>query len=212
MKELDVFFRPYAGGDKNISAIAQALRMEEMHSLSFAPWPLFPYKPKVLFSIAYNNTNIYLQYRVEEKQIQAANGDFNTPVYQDSCVEFFISFGDEEAYYNFEFNCIGTVLAGYGKEKKNRLFLSEAMLNKIGCQAVICKSEGNLPQWELTIILPLEVFAFHQLITLKGAVCRANFYKCGDELPEPHFLAWANIESPTPDFHLPGFFGTLKFK
>lgn len=28
-----------------------------------------------------------------------------------------------------------------------------------------------------------------------------NFYKCGDQTPTPHFLAWAPLSSPTPDFH-----------
>jgi hypothetical protein len=47
---------------------------------------------------------------------------------------------------------------------------------------------------------------------LKGKTCRANFYKCGDDLPEPHFLSWNNIIADKPDFHLPQYFGTLTFE
>jgi hypothetical protein len=46
---------------------------------------------------------------------------------------------------------------------------------------------------------------------MKGKKCRANFYKCGDDLPEPHFLAWNMINTEEPDFHRPEFFGTLEF-
>ena len=38
---------------------------------------------------------------------------------------------------------------------------------------------------------------------------KANFYKCGDKLPVPHFLSWKPINVPAPDFHLPCFLETL---
>ena len=41
----------------------------------------------------------------------AVNSTDNSPVWQDSCVEFFVQIPGEKYYYNFEFNCIGTALA-----------------------------------------------------------------------------------------------------
>ena len=40
---------------------------------------------------------------------------------------------------------------------------------------------------------------------------RANFYKCGDGTSVPHFLSWSHIETETPDFHCPEFFGNMHF-
>jgi Carbohydrate-binding family 9 len=47
---------------------------------------------------------------------------------------------------------------------------------------------------------------------MEGKKCKANFYKCGDKLAQPHFLAWNRIETPEPDFHQPAFFGDIEFE
>lgn len=49
---------------------------------------------------AYRCTIKYLE---EENAIRAVNNGYNSPVYEDSCLAFFISF-DDSGYYNFEFN------------------------------------------------------------------------------------------------------------
>lgn len=196
----------------SLGAIACGLNKGQKYRLAYTPWAAYPYKPEVYFSIAYCEENMYLQYTVKEKYVAAAHGKTNEPVYEDSCVEFFIGFEDDPAYYNFEFNSIGTVLAAYGTEKTDRTLLSPEALKKINYQVLHQKSgEDETRTWELTIVIPLSLFVFHSLPPLKGKTCRANFYKCGDRLPMPHFLSWSEIESETPDFHLPEFFGTLVF-
>ena len=72
-------------------------------------------------------------------------------------------------------------------------------------------SGGNI-HWELLLIIPVDIFIYHELDSLRSKFCRANFYKCGDKLPEPHFISWSAIHSPEPDFHLPDFFGELYFE
>ena len=212
MKQLQVFSFDNVTLAGDLTSLAQVLRRTEKQTLDFAPWQAYPYKPAVQFSMAYDAAHIFLQYSVQEKHLQAAEGHNNGPVYQDSCVEFFVSFDDGASYYNFEFNCIGTVLAGYGQSREEREWLPENILRKLRSQSLVKRGGGEvLSEWELTLALPLEVFAFHSLSALKGLTCRANFYKCGDSLPEPHYLAWSNIHHPKPDFHLPRFFGTVKF-
>jgi hypothetical protein len=44
-----------------------------------------------------------------------------------------------------------------------------------------------------------------------GVRWRANFYKCAEHNSHPHWLMWAPIDFPKPNFHLPEFFGTLEF-
>ncbi len=36
-----------------------------------------------------------------------------------------------------------------------------------------------------------------------------NFYKCADRTSSPHFLSWAPISTPEPDFHRPEFFSKI---
>jgi hypothetical protein len=182
------------------------------NELNNVPWAQYDYCPEVKFAIAYGKECIFLKYYVNEKMLRAANGAVNSPVYEDSCVEFFISFENDKAYYNFEFNCIGTALVGYGESKTDRSLLPDQLISQVKYQAVINNDQpGDNIHWELTVAIPFTVFYNNQPDTLKGKKCRANFYKCGDQLPTPHFVAWSNIEWPGPNFHLPEFFGNLQF-
>lgn len=213
MKQLKVPFHDSISYNQPIGEIAALLDGQEKHSLEFVPWPDYPYKPRVRFSITHSNDGIFLKYFVHEKFIRAAAGNINGAVWEDACVEFFVSF-DETGYYNLEFNCIGTALAGFGKEKAkgNRVRLSDEIIRKIKYGSCICNGEDGTIHWELTVAIPLEVFVHHNISSLKGRKARANFYKCGDALPDPHFISWANIEAPKPNFHLPEFFGTVVFE
>lgn len=179
--------------------------------LDFVPWPLYPYKPFVQFSLAHTNTCIFIKFFVTEKNIRAAASSINGEVWKDACVEFFIAF-DESGYYNLEFNAIGTILAGFGAEKMERLPINEATIRKIKYGVTINNQNDGDIHWELTAAIPMSVFSHHHFGSLKGMQCKANFYKCGDDLEEPHFISWAPIESSEPDFHLPQFFGILLFE
>ena len=211
MQELTISFLNMEQGEISVAALALHMNTLEKQMVSFAPWPAYSYKPNVSFSIAYGTACIYLKYFVDEKRIRAAAGHSNGKVWEDSCVEFFISF-DDAGYYNLEFNCIGTGLIGFGKEGKDRRLVPEEVIRKIKVCVLITKENEDNIHWELTLKIPLEVFTFHHLTSLKGRKCTANFYKCGDGLDEPHYLAWSNIIAPEPNFHLPQYFGTLYFE
>jgi hypothetical protein len=182
------------------------------HKLTFQPWPSQHNKPEVKFWISYGADAIFLKFSVKEKHFKAVYRQTNDPVYKDSCVEFFIAFDEDKTYYNFEFNAIGTTLVGYGSPG-NREYLPVTLINNIKSFASKKTiSNSSLPfEWELSLVVPFSLFYKHSISTLKGATCKANFYKCGDDLPEPHFLCWNNIVADTPNFHLPQFFGSLIF-
>ena len=182
------------------------------HKIANVPWKEFSYRPDVSFAISYTDESILLKYYVSETSFKAIYNNSNEPVYRDSCVEFFVAF-DDEGYYNLEFNAIGTCLASYGKERSERKSLPAETIDRIKYHSSIRSenSDEKLVSWELTLVIPFDIFKFHTVTTLKNKECRANFYKCGDDLPEPHFLSWNNIISTTPDFHLPEFFGQARF-
>ena len=91
---------------------------------------------------------------------------------------------------------------------------SDELIKSIGFRSSLkpaVNKDSNIG-WELTLSIPNNAFQYHQFKTLKGQNCRGNFYKCGDDLPQPHFVVWNNIETPEPDYHRPEFFGSIAFK
>jgi hypothetical protein len=197
---------------KDITPISAILDSLEKHSLSITPWEAFLYKPKVAFSIAHTEGFIFLKYYVQEQHIRAVNNEANGSVWEDSCVEFFIRF-DETTYYNLECNAIGTILLGFGKERNNRELLPKEVIETISFHSTIQNNQKDQTiDWTMTLAIPLSIFTHHPHLSLKGKTYHANFYKCGDKLPQPHFLTWSNIETENPDFHQPEFFGPLFFE
>lgn len=200
------------------SEITHAVKMLDSldrHAIAVISWPQFNYQPEIYFTIAHDNHSIYVKYYVREESIRAFYRTSNEPVYKDSCVEFFVTF-DQKHYYNFEFNSLGTCLMGFGAGRGTRSRVDDSVIKKIKRYAIIDNrftgDIGELISWQLTVSIPLEVFYQDSIRSLKGKTAHANFYKCGDELPQPHYLAWNKIDTPQPDFHRPEFFGELKFE
>ena len=175
----------------------------------------YPYAPKVDFIIAHTGTEILLKFFIQEQSILALTTENNDKVCTDSCVEFFINF-DETGYYNFEFNCIGTALIGFRKEKNNSVRADKKILEAIERESTL----GDTPfsekmgdkKWELALNIPVSSFFKHDIQNLSGMKANANFYKCGDNLSVPHFVSWNPINNPTPNFHLEKFFGEITFE
>jgi hypothetical protein len=215
MRELIVPFLADVNKESPICNLSGLLDGLEKNHIDITPWPSYSYKPSVNFSMAYSNDAVFIKYYVSEKFIRAIYTKPNDPVYEDSCVEFFISFDGEKDYYNFEFNSVGTCRLGFGPDKNSRELLPEKriMLIKHHSHLRPYDSTGdNNINWELTLIIPFEVFCYHEIVSLNKMSCRANFYKCGNALPDPHFLVWNSIESTHPNFHLPEFFGKIRFE
>lgn len=169
----------------------------------------------VAFDIHHRGTSILLNFLVEEPQVRAVNTDFNSSVWEDSCVEFFLALEGDDNYYNFEFNAIGAVLGAYGPDRNNRKWTSPEILELIQVEPSLGRKpienlEGSI-KWELEIVLPLKALCHHEITDIAGHIARANFYKCGDQLKQPHFLSWKPVLTEKPDFHQPEYFGDLEF-
>jgi len=214
MKQCQAIFLPNELYDNAVDWEIAAADQLEKNTIDNLLWSDNEYTPEVSFSIAHTHKNILLKYNVSEQYLTARYREINDPVFKDSCVEFFIAFDNDDNYYNLEFNCLGTPLIAYGSGKDNRKKIEKRLAEKIKSYQLIknpIANQSSLINWELVLVIPFEVFAHHNITTLKDRVCKANFYKCGDDLPEPHFLSWNNISYPSPDFHLPQFFGGVHF-
>ena len=198
----------------SMEQVSSSLDQLDKQSIDIAPWPEYNYKPEVSFNIAHAGDCIFLKFYVVEDVVKASYYKPDDPVYKDSCVEFFISFDEDQEYYNLEFNAIGTCKLNFGKNRNERVVISEELNKRIMFSANIqnnAVSNSKRIKWELALMIPIAVFSKHNIKSLSEKKCSANFYKCGDDLPVPHFLCWNNIQSSEPDFHLQEYFGEILF-
>lgn len=198
---------------KNASLLLDNLT--ENTKIDCISWKEYPYKPRVELRIGHAQNLILLKFNVTENAVGASETQLNGKVHLDSCVEFFISV-DGTNYYNFEFNCIGTIHVGWGTGRQDRKHLPAEIVRLIQVRS----SLGNIPfpvktghfSWEMCVLIPGECFIYDKGISFDGLTGNANFYKCGDFLPEPHFLSWNHVGTSEPDFHRPEFFGKIDFE
>jgi|ERR1035437_311962 hypothetical protein len=215
MKKIHIPLIDSISQDSPMEDISNLMDSLSKHHIDNEPWPNLRCNCQASFSIAHLGTAVLLKYYVNEDVIKVAMNKTNDPVYKDNCVEFFISFESEKEYYNIEINCVGVCLLGYGDSRVNRTILPENIIDKIRRNILIKSawlSSSTRFEWQIALVIPIEVFKYTDLKSFAKNKVRGNFYKCGDDLPNPHFLAWNMIYAQNPDFHLPEFFGQLEFE
>ena len=193
----------------------------EFHSIDTESWEGYEYHPEVKFRIAYSATEIYLQYQVKECCVKAVYGeDKGSSPYKDSCLEFFcIPDETNNIYYNLELNCIAKGTFAGGEKRNERNKFGDDVLSQIrrhstlGDTAFGTKVSEDKPfEYTITVALPVKLFSMSDVKPLKGRTIRANFYKCGDDMPQPHYLSWNRIGTEKPNFHVPAYFGNIHFE
>lgn len=177
-------------------------------------WPEeYPYKPIAAFDVARSDSSLYIRYYVRGNSLKAVYATDNSPVYQDSCVEFFMRKTCEKEYMNFEFNCIGVCDAARRQSREIKASLSQEEYSLIRRHSTIeFKSFGEIKgvhSWELVVAIPFLLMGLDPG-NLPEKIA-GNFYKCADETEAKHYVSWNPIETKEPDFHRPEFFGEIYF-
>ena len=168
--------------------------------------------PSVRFRIAHSPDAIFLHYEVAEPEMRMAASFDGDRVWEDSCVECFIAPDNDDFYYNFEFSAAGFVYINGGRPGDRIAPAPEVFASvKRWPEVPSAPSEDGFFHWSLVAMIPVTAFFRHRIGKLDGISCKANFYKCGDLLPRPHFLSWAPIDLPEPAFHCPKFFAPVRF-
>lgn len=178
------------------------------------------FKPEAAVKLCYNDRYVYLIYRVNDSFVRCLTSEVNGPVHKDACVEFFFSpvGSDPRGYFNLEINCGGTIKLGYrnGSWSDAVHARSDDVNGIIVCHSLpgIIEREIEGPVvWTLELAVPFEALNKYSPVAAPGTGTkwRANFYKCAENNSHPHWLSWAPIDSPVPNFHLPEFFGEVEF-
>ena len=176
-------------------------------------WPdAYPYKPEVRFAIAHDGRALLIRFDVEEENPRAVTTRNNGPVWEDSCVEFFVRVPGSPYYFNVETNCIGAGLAAKRLSRGEFTHFDEARMAQVIRRSSFPPEPVDIhgkTAWSLELGIP-----FSLICEGAGVPSRllANFYKCGDKTAVMHFLSWNPVRVPNPDFHRPEFFGELILK
>lgn len=169
----------------------------------------------------YDDDNIYVIFHVEDQYVRCVAEGINDSVWEDSCVQFFFAPDTKlpEIYFNLEVNCGGTPLMHYNLvPRKDIKTLDVNDIKKIEIAHTLpVKIDPEITKpvtWTIEYKIPLAMISKYSKITYpkSGVIWRANFYKCAEKNSNPHFITWSKITNSVPDFHLPKFFGTLKFE
>ncbi len=181
----------------------------------YVNWPeTFPYRPECKFITGWCETGIGILFHVTGLDLRAKAMKNNDRTWEDSCCEFFVADTSDGTYYNFEMNCIGTLLVGKRKDRKDCIHFSDNQIEEIHQFSSLERREMNINDkefsWSIGMFIPFELIGIDPK-NMPTSI-RANFYKCGDLTAHPHYLSWAPIDTPTPDFHRPEFFGILEFQ
>ena len=197
-----------------LNLVAEAMEgVAERDYVSEINWKEFSHKPIVAFDVARGDKHLFISFFVRGSYIRAVNNEYNSHVYQDSCVEFFAKIPGDSEYYNFEFNCIGTALSSKRKSRTESNHYSNEQMARIKTWS----SLGNEPfeekegihSWQVVVAIPFDMMGVDS--NNMPEMINANFYKCGDKTSIPHYVSWNKIETENPNFHRPEFFGELYF-
>ena len=196
-----------------VDAVPEALeRLGEPFEVSNVNWKAeFPYAPLCRGRIARTDEAFLIGWEVSGIGVTVRNLEDGGPIWEDSCCEFFFKDLAWPHYFNIEVNAGGYLLVKKGTCRTDRVLLPKEEMARIvrigGVPAPVERSEGRC-DWRMTLILPFDLFGLDA--SALPPVLQGNIYKCGDKTARPHFLSWAPIDTPAPDFHCPRFFGDLQ--
>jgi len=179
------------------------------------------FQPAVQARMMYDDENLYVIFRVDDRYVRCITNEINGPVWEDSCVEFFFAPDRNlpERYFNLEVNCGGTPLMHFNiVPRKNTILLEPDDIRMIeiahSSPQFIDPEIIDPVSWTVEYRIPLYIPEKYSPVTrpVKGTEWGANFFKIAENNSNPHYITWSPVDSPVPDFHLPQFFGLLKFQ
>ena len=157
--------------------------------------------------LCYSEDALFVHLSATEKEIRAENTEPLSPVYEDSCLEFFFQVVDAPNYFNFEINPNGCLCTQFGPEKTDRIDIVREDAEEYFDIHADRTSDG----WEVFYQIPLKFLRlFYPDYKFEGELA-ANFYKCGNNTVNKHYLSWAPIDLESPNFHCPEYFGVIRF-
>lgn len=178
------------------------------------------HRPHTEVRLLHSEAALYGLFRVQDRYVRAVCRRYQDAVCRDSCVEFFVRPQGHGGYFNFEFNCVGTLLCSFVEDWRrtpNGFRQYQRIPWEVGQSVRVWHSltwtgEAEMAgplEWFLAFEIPRELLERYRgpLGQWGGQVWTGNFYKCADGSSHPHWAAWSPV--PELNFHLPESFGRL---
>lgn len=168
----------------------------------------YPYAPRTTASMVYDaERGLVIRMTCFEKEPFTRYTKNYDPVYTDSCMECFVNLFPEKSadYINLETNSNGAFIFSYGPGRGEcRVHL----LPKLGISPSV-KITKTEDAWIADIIIGNDALhaVYGEFTVEAGHEFIGNFYKCGQDGDNPHYLSWSPIDTEKPDFHCPPYFG-----
>lgn len=160
------------------------------------------------------------EFEVDDQFVLCRNDEYNSLVCKDSCVELFIHPDRSKGYFNFEFNCCGTIHCSYiiNPERTENGFKEFYKIPEdLGCKIIVDSSIKNIItneieepiKWSLKFFIPFDIITNYVDQIDLTKTWYGNFYKCSDESSHPHWGSWNPVSEL--NFHAPADFGNFRF-
>lgn len=198
-----------------VRCIANAQNMAEIDwtdipraELAHQKW-LAPCDVAATAQVCHDDAAIYVRMEAREANIRCEGREALSPVWEDSCLEFFFApMADDTRYLNMEWNPAAALCFGFGAERKTRMRQVPPDKEAVFVPDVFYTETG----WGICFRVPLSIVRMYFPAFSFGGTSAGNFYKCGDKTQTPHYLAWSKLTGDTPDYHRRGDFGVLRFE
>jgi hypothetical protein len=181
--------------------------------------------PMVSTRLLYDDSGLFGRFDVTEQHVLARHTTHHSMVCQDSCVEVFFQPTADSGYFNFEFNPLGTMQVFFITDparvgetlsgKSPNIVLQPGQLKSIRTRSTltqpILEPISKRTLWSLGFSIEWNLIRQFVPNFAPNSGARANFYKCADNTPKPHWASWSDI-GPVLSFHQPSHFGHLEFQ
>ena len=190
---------------------AQTLHVDHFHRQSSA------HRPQTTARVLYDDDALFVLFQVHDRYVRSVVTAYQGPVSQDSCVECFLQPKPASGYFNFEFNCGGTMLLGYvdpakpGNEWRIEGKWGQTVSIAHSMPPVVDPEITDAVTWHLGFIAPLDLLEHFAgpLRPLAASTWRANFFKCA-KTSHPHWASWSPIGKEL-SFHQVEYFAPIVF-
>lgn len=184
------------------------------------PWYQSGEKWDAFAQLLYDEEHLYFRMvSRNDHHIRGRYTELDQPVYKDSTGECFVQPGAEPSvgYFNYEINCVGTMLLAHGYQRGGRQFVRPELARQVRIwHSIPGPTKEESPEdccWEIQAMIPYAVMRASVEFPTPGpgSEWRGNLYRCADDTSNPQYSMWNPIELPQPDYHRPEFFGRWLF-
>ncbi|RYZ76720.1 MAG: diguanylate cyclase, partial [Proteobacteria bacterium] len=162
------------------------------------------FTPVVEAKMMYDENNVFVIFRVKDRYVKSTVQEFNGPVSENSCVEFFFSPDSSQPlkYFNLEVNAGGTPLIFFVSKPWDEFKkLSNDDIKKIEiAHSLPKKVDPEIAEpttWTIEYRIPFDLLKKYSGLTKPGpgVKWKGNFYKTGSETSSPNYLTWSVVEN-----------------